>query len=65
MFVMLKTQFVVVEDRETVRVCSVEKDEEAPNEELFQAVRIPPAVPFAGLICQESRRRGRKECRLS
>jgi hypothetical protein len=65
MFVMLRTQFVEVEARDIVRVCSVEKYEEAPNEELFQAVRMPPAVQFAGLICQESRRRGRKECRLS
>jgi hypothetical protein len=53
---MFKAQFEVVETRETVRVCSVEEDVGTLKVELFQAVKMPPEAPFAGLKIHASRR---------
>jgi hypothetical protein len=61
---MLKEQFVEVKVRETVRVCWVVEGAEALKLDVFQAVKMPPDAPIAGLLQQPSRRRGRKVWRL-
>lgn len=47
--VRFRERFVEAETKDMVRVCSVEEKREALRVELFQAVRIPPAVPSEGM----------------